>query len=179
MDTESPLAPHAVLINGTVGVGKTSVAEGTGDLLTAAGVPHAVIDLDWLSQAWPAPAGDPFHTAMMLRNLRAVAGNYLAAGAVRLVLAGVIEGAEDREAIADALGTRLSVCRLRADLPVIHQRLTHRHAHEPEALRWHLARSGELAAILERAAADDFTLDVTTSPIPETAADVLAKLGWS
>ncbi|MFF4366068.1 hypothetical protein [Streptomyces sp. NPDC001594] len=115
MDTESLLAPHAVLINGTVGVGKTSVAE----------------------------------------------------------------GAEDREAIADALGTRLSVCRLRADLPAIHQRLTHRHAHEPEALRWHLAGSGELAAILERAAVDDFTLDVTTSSIPETATDVLAQLGWS
>jgi Ni2+-binding GTPase involved in maturation of urease and hydrogenase len=36
----------ALLINGTVGAGKTSVAETVGNLLTEAGVPKAVIDLD-------------------------------------------------------------------------------------------------------------------------------------
>ena len=49
----------AMLINGTVGAGKTSVAEMVGDLLTEAGMPNAVIDLDWLRRSWPSPESRP------------------------------------------------------------------------------------------------------------------------
>ncbi|MFJ7591236.1 hypothetical protein ACIQZO_28440 [Streptomyces sp. NPDC097617] len=49
----------------------------------------------------------------------------------------------------------LTVCRRRAELPVIHARLTRRHDGGPAALRWHLDRSGELDAILGRAAVPD------------------------
>ncbi|MER8090896.1 hypothetical protein ACIO6T_38655 [Streptomyces sp. NPDC087532] len=178
MHVERSPEPRALLVNGTVGVGKTSVAESVGDLLTHAGIPNAVIDLDWLRQSWPTPPEDRFNSGMMLRNLRGVAGNYLAAGAVRLVLAGVIENQEDRKLCGDAIGIELSVCRLQTDLPVIHQRLMRRHEDEPEALRWHLARAGELARILERAAVDDFTVDATTRPVGEVAAEVTGKAGW-
>ncbi|MCX4398631.1 MULTISPECIES: hypothetical protein [unclassified Streptomyces] len=114
---------------------------------------------------------------MMLRNLRSIASNYVAAGTVRLVLAGVIEAPEDRKLCSDAIGIELSACRLHADLPVIHQRLMRRHENEPEALRWHLARAGELAGILKQAAVDDFTVDATTRPLGEVAADVIGKAG--
>ena len=103
----------ALLINGTVGAAKTSVAEMVGDLLTEAGVPNAVIDLDWLRQSWPSPTGDRFNLAMTLRNLRSVASNYRDAGVVRIVLAGVIETRVDRHRHQDALEVPLSVCRLR------------------------------------------------------------------
>ncbi|WP_377267710.1 hypothetical protein [Peterkaempfera sp. SMS 1(5)a] len=178
MHAERSLDLRALLINGTVGVGKTSVAESVGDLLADAGVPNAVIDLDWLSKSWPRPAGDRFNTSMMLRNLRGIAGNYLAAGAVRLVLAGVIEDVEGRKLCSDAIGVELSVCRLQVDLPVNHQRLMRRHENEPEALRWHLARAGELAEILEQASVDDFTVDSTTRSVVEVAAEVISKAGW-
>ncbi|WP_328315758.1 hypothetical protein [Streptomyces sp. NBC_00388] len=180
MHAESSPEPRALLINGTVGVGKTSVAEAVGGLLADAGVPHAVIDLDGLSQSWPAPAGDRFNfnVGMMLRNLRGVAGNYLAAGATRLVMAGVMEDADGRKRCGDALGIELSVCRLRGELPVIHDRLVRRHENEPEALRWHLARAGELAAILDHAEVDDFTVDVSLRPVGEIAAEVIENAGW-
>jgi hypothetical protein len=88
-----PLPPSiscsALQLSGTVGAGKTSVAEMVGDLLTEAGGPNAVIDLDWLRRSWPSPAGDRFNVAMALRNLRSVARNYRESGAVRIVLAGV------------------------------------------------------------------------------------------
>ncbi|WP_424860271.1 hypothetical protein [Streptomyces sp. MMS24-I29] len=42
MRAERSPEPRALLINGTVGVGKTSVAESVGDLLTHAGIPNAV-----------------------------------------------------------------------------------------------------------------------------------------
>ncbi|MEW1636351.1 AAA family ATPase [Streptomyces sp. NPDC093801] len=175
---ECALEPRALLINGTVGVGKTTVAESVGGLLADAGVPHAVIDLDWLCQSWPASSQDPFNFRMMLRNLRSVSGNYRAAGAVRLVVAGVVEDLEGRELCGEAIGAELSVCRLQADPPVVRERLARRHENEPEALQWHLARAGELAGILERAAVDDFAVDVTTRSADEAAAEVLAELGW-
>ncbi|MGW6405309.1 hypothetical protein [Streptomyces sp. NPDC055134] len=178
MEADSSRPSRALLINGTVGVGKTSVAESVGSLLTDAGIPNAVIDLDWLRQAWPAPSGDRFNFGTMLRNLRSVADNYLAAGAVRLVLAGVIEDLEQRQLCADAVGIELSVCRLTVDLPVNHQRLMRRHENEPEALRWHLDRAGELAEILDQAAVDDFTVDATTRSVGDVAAGVIESAGW-
>jgi adenylylsulfate kinase len=42
---------RALFVNGTVGVGKTTVAEQVAGLLAAAGDPHAWIDLDALSTA--------------------------------------------------------------------------------------------------------------------------------
>lgn len=178
----SGIAPdaRALLINGTVGVGKTTVAEAVGDHLRNAEVAHAVLDLDWLRRAWPAPPGDRFNFGMLLRNVRSVAGNYLDAGAARLVLAGVIEEQDERKQLADAVGIDLTVCRLRADLAVIHQRLADRHdsESEPEALRWHLDRSGELDAVLDRAGVDDFTVDTTTDSVSAVAASVIGAAGW-
>ncbi|MFF3128831.1 AAA family ATPase [Streptomyces sp. NPDC057908] len=178
MHPGSPRNAHALLINGTVGVGKTTVAEAVGDLLADAGVSHAVLDLDWLRQSWPAPPVDRFNFGMLLRNLRSISGNYLDAGATRLVLAGVIEEQDERKQLADAVGVDLTVCWLRAELPVIHQRLTHRHDSEPEALQWHLDRSGELDRILSRAAVDDFTIDTSTGSVTDIAVSVIRAAGW-
>jgi adenylylsulfate kinase len=178
MYADSPSEPRVLLINGTVGVGKTSVAEAVGALLTENGVPHAVIDLDWLRQSWPAPPGDRFNVDMLLRNLRSIAANYFDAGAVRLVLAGVVEDQEGRKGFGDAVGVDLSVCRLDVELPVVHQRLARRHKNEPEALRWHLDRSGELAGILDRSGVEDFSVDATTRSVAEVAAAVMEAAGW-
>ncbi|MFJ1910460.1 adenylyl-sulfate kinase [Streptomyces sp. NPDC088147] len=178
MHTDSPRGGRALLINGTVGVGKTTVANAVGDLLAEAGIPHAVLDLDRLRQSWPTPPGDRFNFGMLLRNLRSIAGNYLDAGATRLVLAGVIEQHDERKRLSDAVGVDLTVCRLRADLSVIHKRLVHRHDGEPETLRWHLDRSAELDAILSRVAVDDFTIDTTTRSVPDVAASVISAADW-
>jgi len=168
----------ALLISGTVGAGKTSVAEMAGDLLTEAGVPNAVIDLDWLRRSWPSPAGDRFNVSMALRNLRSVARNYRKAGAARIVLAGVIETRVERDRHQDALGVPLAMCRLLVDLPLVRARLARRHEGEGAVLQWHLDRSGELDAILEAAAVEDFTVSATNLSISSTAKAVLSTVGW-
>ncbi|WP_442818552.1 hypothetical protein [Streptomyces sp. NBC_01320] len=157
---------------------KTAVLAAGFALLTGAGVPNAAIDMDWLCRTWPAPADDRFNFALLLRNLRCMVGNYLDAGVTRFVLAGVVEDAEDRKQCEKAVGVGLSVCRLRVELPVVRQRLSRRHADEPEALRWHLDRSGELDAILDRAQVQDFTVDATHHRVDEAAAIVLGAAGW-
>ncbi|MFJ9682298.1 adenylyl-sulfate kinase [Streptomyces sp. NPDC101194] len=178
MRPHGPPAPRALLINGTVGAGKTSVADAVGELLGEAGVPHAVIDLDGLRRMWPSPAGDRFHFALLLRNLSSVAANYRDAGADRIVLAGVAETGEDRDRLREAVGADLAVCRLRVELPVVGQRLTRRHADDPEVLRWHLDRSGELDRILDHARTEDFTVDATHRTVVETAQAVIEAAGW-
>ena len=70
-----------VLINGSVGTGKTTTAEALGAELERRSVPGAIIDVDWLRRSWPAPPDDPFQTSLALQNLQTIASNFRHAGA--------------------------------------------------------------------------------------------------
>lgn len=155
---------RALLLTGTVGVGKTTVAEALAALLAARGEPHAWIDLDALRTGWPPPPGDRFGSTVMLRNLAAVSAVYRSAGHGSLVLAGVVESTADRDFVAGALGGALTVVRLVADLGVVRGRLRDRHRGDPEGLAWHLHRASELSAIQEAAAAEDVVLGADGDP---------------
>ena len=168
----------ALLLTGTVGVGKTTTADQVANLLRAAAVPHAVVDLDELSRCWPAPTGDPFHQQLQLTNLRAVAGAYRAAGAERLVLAGVCESRHDRDSLEAAVGVPLQVCRLRGSAAVVAARLEWRHVDDAEGLAWHLNRRGELDAVLDLAAVADVEVVVDGLQPSAVAVQVLAAVGW-
>jgi adenylylsulfate kinase len=171
---------RTLLITGPVGVGKSTTAEAVGHLLRATGHRHAVIDLDAIRQCWPPPPDDPFHSALGLRNLRDLATNYRAAGAERLVLAGVIETREERRRHAEAVGAELVVCRLTAAQDVVRERLERRHRDDHddrEGVRWHLARTLELTRILDEADLADATVD-SAAAVHEVAAAVLAAVGW-
>ena len=137
---------RALLLTGTVGVGKTTTADAVGARLRVRGVPHAVVDLDELRRCWPAPPDDPFHAALGLANLAAVARAYRAAGAERLVLAGVCESRRDRD----------------------------RHAGDPEGLAWHLHRRGELDAVLDAAGVADAEVAVA-GLAPAAVADAVLR----
>ncbi|WP_432510098.1 adenylyl-sulfate kinase [Kineococcus sp. SYSU DK001] len=174
------MTPAALLLTGTVGSGKTTTANALGVVLRAAGVPHAVVDLDALRDAWPSPPDDPFHERLELANLRDVARNHRAAGAVRLVLAGVLEDPAHRGLYEDAVGVPLTVCRLRPDLTVVADRLQVRHAGDGTALDWHLHRSSELDAILHSAGIGDVVVDVRAHDEPAAVAAAVARaVGWS
>jgi adenylylsulfate kinase len=174
----APTEPGALLLTGTVGAGKTTTALHVGELLAERGVPHAVVDLDELRRSWPAPPGDPFQQGLELENLRAVAGIYRRRGAVRLVLAGVLEDRAARAAYADAVGAPLTVCRLRLAVPAVRDRLDARHAGYPAVLAWHRHRAGELHGILEDARVEDAVVDVEGLAPAAVAAAVLRAAGW-
>lgn len=65
-----------VFLNGTVGAGKTTVADALSDLERRYRRPHAVIDLDQLRRLWPSTESDPFHLELELEYLAVVAANY-------------------------------------------------------------------------------------------------------
>ncbi|MFC7619589.1 AAA family ATPase [Microlunatus sp. GCM10028923] len=160
---------EAVLINGTVGVGKTTVLDALGDHLAAEGIPGAAADLDELGRLWPNPPGDGFNLAFTLANLRDLSTNARAAGAEKLIMAGVVETLDQRRRFAEAVGGQLHLVRLRADPELIKERIRQRHEQDPEGRDWHLARVGELTEILDRAAVDDHVIDVTELAPEQTA----------
>ena len=170
--------PRALLINGTVGVGKTTVAAAVSHLLVQGGVPNALIDVDALRQAWPAPPDDRFTMRLALRNLTSVAANCVEAGMTHLVLAGVVETPRDRQALEAALGMPLTICRLLADPAAVRDRLVSRHLDDEGALSWHLDRARELDAILDSNAVSEYSVDATNTTPPELAIAVTRATGW-
>ncbi|HEX3679500.1 MAG TPA: hypothetical protein VHU90_07250 [Galbitalea sp.] len=164
---------RALLINGTVGVGKTSVAESVGMLLGLDGVPHAIVDFDWLRRVWPAPVDDRFNERLALVNLASMALNFADVGIDLLVIAGVVESLEHRQAIAVAIGGHVWSCRLTVDPAEGEARLRDRHRDDENALAWHLYRFGELDATLREAALDDVVVDTTGDRVQVVARRIL------
>ena len=60
---------------------------------------------------------------------------------------------------------------------MLHTRLNGRHE-LGNALRWHLARSGELDAILEATKLEDFSVEASELTSHEVAVAVLVGAGW-
>jgi len=113
-----------LLVTGSVGVGKTSVAEALSGLLTAERIPHALANMDWLRYYYPLSEHDPYNTALGLRNLGVVWTNYHAAGAHCLIITTVVEARADVLAVQTVIpGAAVFVVRLRASLPTILRRL--------------------------------------------------------
>ncbi|MBP2218475.1 AAA family ATPase [Arthrobacter sp. CAN_C5] len=169
-------ALHCVFLNGTVGVGKTSTADALAHLLTAKDLPHAVIDLDWLRFAWPAPTDDPFNRRIELANLSAVIPNFRSAGARLLVLAGVIEGTLQRAEYERVLGHPLLVVRLEATSATVQDRLRGRHDPGDPSLGWHLDRATELQAILTHVDVDDAVISTEEKDPHGVASAVLGLI---
>jgi dephospho-CoA kinase len=169
---------QGIFLNGTVGVGKTTVAVCIGKALQELGIAHAVIDLDAIRRAWPAPAGDKFNHELELVNLASLVNNYVDAGIGTFVMAGVIEDAGEIPRYRDALrGRPLEVCRITAPQAVLRARLTNRHRDDPEGLRWHLSRAIELDGILVKQSSEDFVVDSSGRSAEWVAQEVLDLVG--
>jgi energy-coupling factor transporter ATP-binding protein EcfA2 len=127
----------ALLLTGSVGSGKTTVMLALGDLLTESGVPHALLDLDWLAWLRPAP-GTLTVDQVLVANLAATWPTFVSAGAQVVVLTRAVQRAEQLAAIRAALpGVDLLSVRLEVTEPTRVARLRARDT--GEELAEHLA----------------------------------------
>ncbi len=166
-----------LVITGPIGVGKTTVTQSIGQVLAEAGVPHAAIDMDWLRNSWPHPAGDRFNTRVGFSNLAAVAANFREAGSGRFVIADVVEARSDRESYQRAIpGAEVTVVRLAADPVENRRRIAYRAAGDDEP--WEVERATELVGIMEANDVADVVIDTTGRSPHAIARDILDRLGW-
>ena len=164
-----------LVITGNMGSGKTTILAEASDLLTAAGIVHAAIDLDMLGighlreEAWPD---------VPYRNLSCVWQNYANAGASRLLIAEALESSRELSRIQEAVpGAAIVVCRLDANLETLRRRVAQR---EIGALRdTFVARVDQLQVLIDRAQLEQFTLptDDGTS-VTNIAREMLHRADW-
>ena len=175
MDHKRASIIPVLVLNGSVGVGKTTIGSDISHVLASAEIPHAFVDRDALCVSWP-PSGR-FNEDLANQNLAAVWKNFRAHGAERLVVAGVLESTDDVDALRGAVpGAAIIICRLRASGAVRETRLRARE--HGVSREWHLARSVELETILDRAAVDDFSIENDGHSPDAVAHLVLARAGW-
>src|SRR5699024_9094455 len=167
---------RALVVTGSVGVGKTTVIDAIGEVLAERGVPGAAIDLDWLRCGWPAPPDDPFNNRLERTALGAVCRVHLEAGAQVIVAAGGPEGGEDGPPSGTASECRLTGLRRTPRREVARSRLRRPNEGDPDSLAWHRDRFDELTGILDAAAVEDASVPIQDDP-PATARGVLAAVG--
>jgi adenylylsulfate kinase len=169
------MSADAVVIRGPTGIGKTSSAWFLHRLLRDAQVPHAALDIDWLTASWPEQG--EWNIVTRHRHAALIADSYRREIGVRyFVVSGIVGSAEAVEQLRQALGaTKLAVCRLHAPLHVVEARLRGR---EPAAkVGWFLERAAVLHAQLPSDGLDDFVIDASQS-VEAVAREVAEHLGW-
>ncbi len=170
---------RALLLTGTAGVGKSTVADALGQILTARGCVTAVIDTDMLAQFGPPPEPNPgpvrFHDQLKCANLAAVWVNFKAAGAQFVVVSAGIDSLPLRESYVRSLaGCEVRVVRLTADDDIVRSRLRQRDT--GPRLEQHLRaldRGGRTPAAME-----DFIV-TNDRAAADVAQEALVRAGWA
>jgi hypothetical protein len=163
-----------LVISGSMGSGKTTLLGEASDLLTARGAPHAAIDLDVLGLCH-LPSG--VQDDLTGLNLSAVWRNYAVAGVRHLLISEAIDSEEKLARLRRAVpGAQISVCRLRAGLSTMKERVR---AREPGMLQArYVDRVAELEAALDAAGIEDFSVETDGRPATEAAIEMLTRAGW-
>jgi dephospho-CoA kinase len=170
-----------LLLTGVAGVGKSTVADAVGGVLSMAGYVTAVVDADMLAQFGPAPKGylptDRFYDELKCINLAAVWANFRAAGARYLVVAAVIDSLALRERYAASLaGCEICLVRLIADKETVLGRLRQRDT--GSKLEQHLRALDEHRLAPNTTGVEDFTV-TNDRAAADVAAEILVRAGWA
>lgn len=155
------------------GSGKSSVAEEIAAVLEERNASYALLDLDFLAWFDTVDEEGPTEHQMMLTNLAAVVGNYLAAGVRLFILAKAVRDVAELDDLRAGVPMPLKVVRLTVPLQEIEQRLSHdvttgRRDDLREAEAWVAAAFG--------VGIEDLTVP-NDRPIREVAMEILNWLG--
>lgn len=163
-----------LVITGPVGSGKTTVGMAVSGLLDAAGVVHALVDIDRLAHLYPRPEHDPFAIEVATKNLAAVWSNYRSAGATCLIISDVVESTADLDRYRSAVpGAAILLVRLHASLPTLASRLRARET--SGSLEWYLRRAEELTEQMEASVLEDVLVDTEDKSIAQIADEILQR----
>lgn len=172
----SPQKISVLLITGTVGVGKTSIADEVYEILRAKNDPAALINIDELGYAVPYPDNDRLNTKLQLKNLSAIWPNYAELGVESLIIPCVIENENDVEGFRNVIpSSDIYIIRLTAPLSTIEDRIKGRLM--GGSLDWHLKRARQLEKIFELQSFEDILISNEAKTIAEVADEII--VAWS
>lgn len=172
---------RALLLGGVAGVGKSTVANAVGQVMTRAGHATAVVDTDQLAQFGPPPKlrvpGGGGYDELKCVNLAAVWANFRAAGARFVVAAAVIDSVALRQRYMVSLaGCDIRVVRLVADVETVRNRLRQRET--GSKLERHLRTLDRHGLAPIDTAVADFTVRNDRAPA-EIADEILRRADWA
>ena len=162
-----------LVLHGSPGAGKTTLARAISELLREADLAHGVIDMDELSIVHPQPG-----RSFARENLKAIWPRYAAVPGLRLLLPSVIADEAELLLLRDALpGANLAVCELTAPEAVLKERVT---AREPnEFWREGLRRWVDVFhARQDLHRIRDFLVSTHERSVEDAAREVVTKVGW-
>jgi len=162
-----------LVLHGSPGAGKSTLARAISELLRASGAPHGVIDMDELSLIDPSP-GHSFAIA----NLRAIWPNYAAVANVKIIISTVVADEPELRELHEAMpGAAIMVCELTAPVEVLKERVT---AREPDEF-WRSRLRGYVDLHHSRADLEqirDLLVSTHEKPVDATAREILQVTGW-
>ena len=166
-----------LIISGTLGAGKTTVAIEIGRQLELSHLPCAVIDLDWLN--WVCLDNDfDDYDCLAIKNLLSIWPNFRALGVTYLILARALIHSKPIEMLKSAWPeTSCKVVQLLASPDTIRARLRNREA--GFTLREHLDEVNAITAKLDAVKLEQFTVTNENRSIAEVAREVIYVTGWN
>ena len=168
----------AVLLTGTIGAGKSSVAARTSEILHAAGLRHGLVEFDGLAEIYPpADDDDPFNMRLAFHNLRLLLPTFISAGARHLIVSATIESRAQLDEARIALRPYdVTVALITAPPNVVAERIRRRE--HGALLDDFLARTDALATTIAGAGVADLEVHNDGS-VTDAAEELLARLGWT
>jgi broad-specificity NMP kinase len=166
-----------LLITGTLGTGKTTIAAEIGEQLADLPLPNAIIDLDWLG--W-VNAGDDFlaYDLLIAKNITSTWPNYRAVGVRYLVLARALLQRELVDVLSTTFpNTPITIIRLTASKDTIKQRLSQRDS--GETLREHLEELDEMIRIMDDLHLESAIVNTDLLSVEETAQQIINITNWN
>ncbi|WP_062465281.1 GNAT family N-acetyltransferase [Demequina soli] len=176
------LPTRVLVLTGALGAGKTTVAAAAHELLAGRGARTSHLDVDALTQAYPADAADPVNRRLLWEALGALAPLYRARGFGNVLVPIAMDDAGDPERLARAFSSHagpaeVTIVRLTAPDDERIARLERRECSE-RWLAWARGRTVEMEGELEALALEDAVVDSAGRAPAEVAADVLDAAGW-
>jgi RimJ/RimL family protein N-acetyltransferase len=171
-----PAPTEVLFIGGRSGVGKSSVGVEINAQLSAAAVPHCVIDGDFLDMAYPVP----WAHSLAERNLGAMWSNYRALGYRRMIYTNTASVLGDvMQGLTAAMGDdpKVLAVLLTCTDQAARQRLSQRET--DSTLDDHLQRSADMAALLEKDAPGWVSrVDADSRSVADLATRIIGLTGW-
>ncbi len=166
---------EVLILHGSPGSGKTTLADAISEILREAKTPHAVIDLDELSRVFPE---QDKKGSFSRRNLKAIWPNFASIPELKLIIPTVIVDKDVLSQLQDAVPAgKFMICELIAPKDVLVERVT---AREPNDY-WK-KRLANFVDIYQKRNEDqkfgDFHVDTHGKSVTTTAQEVIVKAGW-